>query len=138
MQPGGGGANGGLVVNNLDTGNNARGGVQAHAPSAASSLPDTQQLIEQGVGELQALRREAASDPQAQRQIQQLIGDMEHLDLRRFPGNPAMIEHIHQQLLSDVDSLELQLRRNLDAQQQGEIRASQAADDSARGLRGAR
>jgi hypothetical protein len=35
-----------------------------------------------------------------------------------------MVEHIHQQLLSDIDTLELQLRQGLDAQQSGQIRST--------------
>jgi hypothetical protein len=123
-QRAGGGNRDGLVVDNLDTGNNARGGAQAHARAEPQASPDTQRLIEQGVGELQALRRQTAGDPESERQIQQLISEMQHLDLRRFPGNPAMIEQIHAQLLSDVDSLELQLRHKLDTQQAAEIRAA--------------
>ncbi len=123
-QRAGAGNRDGLVDNNLDTGNNARSGVQAHARAPSEAAPDTQRLIEQGVGELQALRRATAGDPESERQIQQLISEMQHLDLRRFPGNPAMIEQIHAQLLSDVDSLELQLRRKLDGQQAAEIRAA--------------
>jgi len=34
-----------------------------------------------------------------------------HLDLRRFPGNPAMVEELHHRLLSGLDTLELTLRR---------------------------
>jgi hypothetical protein len=59
-----------------------------------------------------------------QRQVQELITAMEHLDLRRFPGNPAMVEELHQRLLSGVDTLELQLRRNLDDTRPGQIRSA--------------
>jgi hypothetical protein len=122
-QPGGGGGTRAFVDNNIDTGGNARPGAQAHAPAQVASLHDGQQLIRQGLGELQGLRAQAGTDPAAQRQIQQLIDEMQHLDLRRFPGNPQMVEHIHQQLLSDLDTLELQLRQGLDAQQSGQIRS---------------
>ena len=47
---------------------------------------------------------------------------MEHLDLRRFPGNPAMVEELHQRLLSGLDTLELQVRRNLDDKGSAQIR----------------
>jgi hypothetical protein len=56
--------------------------------------------------------------------VQELITAMEHLDLRRFPGNPAMVEELHQRLLSGVDALELQLRRNLDDRRPGQIRST--------------
>jgi HPt (histidine-containing phosphotransfer) domain-containing protein len=123
-QPGGGGGTRAFVDNNIDTGGNARPGVQAHAPAQVASLRDGQQLIRQGIGELQGLRAQAGTDADAQRQIQQLINEMQHVDLRRFPGNPQMVEHIHQQLLSDIDTLELQLRQGLDAQQSGQIRST--------------
>jgi hypothetical protein len=123
-QPGGGGGTRAFVDNNIDTGGNARPGVQAHAPAQVASLRDGQQLIRQGLGELQGLRQQAGTDAEVQRQIQQLIAEMQHLDLRRFPGNPQMVEHIHQQLLSDIDTLELQLRQGLDAQPSDRIRSA--------------
>jgi hypothetical protein len=47
---------------------------------------------------------------------------MRSLDPNRFPGNPALVEQIHQQLVSSVDALELQLRRQLDENRGGTIR----------------
>ncbi len=38
-----------------------------------------------------------------------LIQEMQRLDPRRFPGNPALVEQLHAQVLNDVDKLELQL-----------------------------
>jgi hypothetical protein len=121
-RPGGGGYSGAFVDNNIDTGNNARSGGSSRAPvDAPQPGPDRQALIEQGLGELHALHGQGMNDVQTEREIQQLISEMQHLDLRRFPGNPAMVEHIHQQLLSDVDTLELQLRRRLEEQQSDQI-----------------
>jgi len=37
---------------------------------------------------------------------------MQGLDPRRFLGNPEMVEHMRQQVLSAMDRLELQLARN--------------------------
>jgi hypothetical protein len=47
---------------------------------------------------------------------------MRNLDPSRFPGNPALVEQMHQQLVSGVDALELQLRRKMDENQGGTIR----------------
>jgi hypothetical protein len=47
---------------------------------------------------------------------------MRNLDPSRFPGNPALVEQMHQQLVSNVDALELQLRRQLDENRGGTIR----------------
>jgi hypothetical protein len=108
----------------LDTGNNARPGSRAAAAGQPTPAGDPQQLIQQGVSELNQLRRETSNDPEVQRQIQDLITAMEHLDLRRFPGNPAMVEELHQRLLSGVDTLELRLRRGGDDKKPGQIRSA--------------
>jgi hypothetical protein len=76
------------------------------------------------VSELNQLRRQTSNDPEVQRQIQELITAMEHLDPRRFPGNPAMVEELHQRLLSGVDTLELRLRRDVDDKKPGQIRGT--------------
>jgi hypothetical protein len=47
---------------------------------------------------------------------------MRNLDPKRFPGNPALVEQMHQQLVSEVDALELQLRRQLEEGHGGTIR----------------
>jgi hypothetical protein len=121
-RPGGGAV--GFVDNNIDTGNNARGGSRSNVPpNTEPAGADTEARIQQGLGELRALRQQMAQDPETRRQVQQLIYAMEHLDPRRFPGNPQMIEEIQQQLLGDVDALDLQLRRNLADAESGNIRS---------------
>jgi hypothetical protein len=114
----------GTLYGNFDTGDNARPGTPRGAPAQQTPAIDTQQAIQQGLNELTQLGRNVANDPEMQRQIQELITAMEHLDLRRFPGNPAMVEELHQRLLSGVDTLELQLRRNLDDKRPGQIRGA--------------
>jgi hypothetical protein len=108
----------------IDTGNNARPGPPTAAAGQPTPAGDPQQTIQQGLSELNQLRRETSSDPEVQRQIQELITAMEHLDLRRFPGNPAMVEELHQRLLSGVDTLELRLRRDADDKKPGQIRST--------------
>jgi hypothetical protein len=120
----GGGNRNGTLYGDFDTGGNARPGTPRGAPAQQTPAVDNQQAIVQGLNELTRLRREVANDPELQRQVQQLITAMEHLDLRRFPGNPAMVEELHQRLLSGVDTLELQLRRNLDDKRPGQIRSA--------------
>jgi len=121
---GGAGARNGTLYGDYDTGNNARPGPPRGAPAQQTPAVDNQQTIQQGLSELTRLRRAVANDPEMQRQIQELITAMEHLDLRRFPGNPAMVEELHQRLLSGVDTLELQLRRSLDDKRPGQIRSA--------------
>jgi hypothetical protein len=123
--PGGGRyADGGYDPGWIDTGNNARPGSATAAARQSTPAGDPQQLIQQGLSELNQLRRETSNDPEVQRQIQELITAMEHLDLRRFPGNPAMVEELHQRLASGVDTLELRLRRDVDDKKPGQVRST--------------
>jgi hypothetical protein len=71
---------------------------------------------------LNQMRPAVADNPEAKQQLQQLIEEMRNLDPSRFPGNPALVEQMHQQLVSGVDALELQLRKQLDASKGGTIR----------------
>ncbi len=118
----GGGAYNGTVYGGMNTGNNL-----GQLPSPAS--PDTtpvppERAYQEGVAELDKLRQEVKDDPEALRQVQELIREMQRLDPSRFPGNPALVEQLHDQVLGDVDKLELQLRRNLDSKQAGQVRGT--------------
>jgi hypothetical protein len=126
-QAGAGGRNG-TLYGDFDTGNNARPGTPRSAPAQQTPTVDNQKVVQQGLSELAQLRKEVANDPEAQRQVQELITAMEHLDLGRFPGNPAMVEELHQRLLSGVDTLELQLRRKADDKRPGQIRSADSLE----------
>ena len=45
------------------------------------------------------------------KEIEALTRQMQNLDPSRFPGNPAMVEQMHREVLSSVDRLELELQR---------------------------
>jgi hypothetical protein len=72
---------------------------------------------------LNQLRQLARNDPAALKEIQDLVKEMQRLDPSRFPGNPAMVEQLHTEVLSGVDKLELQLRRGAD-DPAGQVRTS--------------
>jgi hypothetical protein len=74
--------------------------------------------------ELNQLHHLAQNDPAALKEIQDLARQMQRLDPRRFPGNPAMVEQLHTEVLSGVDKLELQLRHDSDDQTPGQVRAT--------------
>ncbi|MGH9519199.1 MAG: hypothetical protein ACRD2D_06095, partial [Terriglobales bacterium] len=95
---------------------------QAVAPQAGPNPSDTQRAIEQDLAALNRLRPALPQDAATQRQFQDLIRMTKGLDPSRFPGNPAMLAEMHQQLLSSVDALELQIRKRLDDSQGGQIR----------------
>jgi hypothetical protein len=72
--------------------------------------------------ELDGLRRELRSEPASLPDIQTLMRDLQRLGPGNFPGNPALVEQLRAQALTSVDRIELRLRRDLDAEQPGQIR----------------
>lgn len=108
---GGRGADG-TVWGNINTGNNRYRQPGQRPPTDTSSNPaDTARSYQQGVKELNQLRQLVQSDPEAAKEVAELSRQMQLLDPSRFPGNPAMIEQMHREVLSSIDRLELQLQR---------------------------
>jgi hypothetical protein len=118
---GGAGYRNGALYGDLDTGNTRITG-RAVAPYQGPNPADTQRQIDQGLNLLNQVRPAVQDSPEAKQQLQALIEEMRNLDPRRFPGNPALVEQMRQQLISAVDALELQLRHQLDKNQGGTIR----------------
>jgi len=104
-----------------DTGNTHISG-QAVAPQQGPNPADAQGEINQGLNLLNQVRAVVQDSPEARQELQSLIDQMRNLDPSRFPGNPALVEQMHQQLVSGVDALELQLRRQLEENRGGTIR----------------
>ena len=122
----GGGDRGGYRnYGNVDTGNNSEL-LQPVGPNTAPIPGELQRNIEQNVEELNQLRQTLQDDPEAIRQVDSLIQEMQRLDPRRFPGNPALVEQLHAQVLNDVNKLELQLRRQAN-DKSGQIRSTDSA-----------
>ena len=111
---GGGGGADGTVWGNINTGNNRYGQAgQRPVPLDASGNPaDTERTYQQSMRELNQLRQMVQGDPQATKDVQELTRQMQQLDPSRFPGNPAMVEQMHREVLSSVDRIELQLQRD--------------------------
>ncbi|HKO18687.1 MAG TPA: hypothetical protein VJU82_07355 [Acidobacteriaceae bacterium] len=121
---------GGAVANyNVDTGgqryNSAR---DPRSPQAGPSPADTERFIQQGIGELGQLRQMAKTDPAVQKQIDDLVKEMQKLDPSRFPGNPEVVEALHAKVMNDVDKLELELRRDSNVPEDGQVRTGKSAD----------
>jgi hypothetical protein len=116
----GGGANG-TAFGNLDTGNNTPRGGSPVQPDNSAVPP--QRAYDDSLRDLNQLRQAVRDNPDMAKQVQELIQEMEHLDPSRFPGNPALVEQLHSQVLADVDKLELQLRRQLDDKDAGQVRS---------------
>jgi hypothetical protein len=111
---GGGRNSDGTVGGNINTGNNRYGQPgQRSAPTDASDNPaDTERIYRQSMRALNHLRQMVRNDPEAAKEISELARQMQQLDPSRFPGNPAMVEQMHREVLSSVDRLELQLQRD--------------------------
>ena len=119
--PAGGRGERGNAYGGMDTGNTRIQG-RAVAPQTAANPADAQREIDQGLNLLNGVRAAVEDSPEARRELQTLIDEMRNLDPRRFPGNPGLVEQMHQQLASGIDALELQLRRQLEERQGGSIR----------------
>jgi hypothetical protein len=117
---------GGSVANyNVDTGGQKYSTTRSSsAPQLGPNPADTQRFVEQGMSELTQLRTLAKGDPAAEKEIADLTREMQQLDPSRFVGNPAMVEELHTKVLNDVDKLELQLRRDPNQPQVGQVRTA--------------
>jgi hypothetical protein len=123
------GGGGGVANYNVDTGGQQYNTTRdPRAPQVGPNPADTERFIQQGIGELNQLRQLAKSDPAVQKQIDELAKEMQKLDPSRFPGNPAMVEELHAKVLNDVDKLELQLRRDPNTPQEGQVRTGKSPD----------
>lgn len=124
---GNGGSRGGegTAWGNINTGNNHfdHNGRRTVTPDNLGIPGGGESAYRDGLTELNQLRQLTKSDPEALKEIQDLVREMQRLDPSRFPGNPAMVEQLHTQVLSGVDKLELQLRRSSD-EQSGQVRTS--------------
>ena len=50
--------------------------------------------------------------------------ELKRLDPSRYPGNPELVERIRSQILPALEQMELQMRRQLDDEQGGQVRNS--------------
>jgi hypothetical protein len=87
---------------------------------------DIERAYQEALRDLNELRQTVHGEPEKLGDIQELLRELSRLDPRRFPGNPVMIEQLHAQVLSSVDKIELQLRREMDGKQPGQVRSGAA------------
>jgi FtsZ-binding cell division protein ZapB len=98
-------------------------GSGADTPLAEARSADSAPIYAEGMRDLDRLRRSVGDDPEARRQVDELIRSMQRLDPKRFPGNPAMIDELYARVVSGVDKLELQLRHVPDEGEPAEVRS---------------
>jgi hypothetical protein len=101
------------VWNNINTGNNRYGSPhqQSGPPGAAEGSADIERDYQLGMRELNQLHQMVTTDPQAAKDIAELTRQMQHLDPSRFPGNPAVVDQMHREILTSLDRIELRLER---------------------------
>ncbi|MCS7023548.1 MAG: DUF4175 domain-containing protein [Bryobacteraceae bacterium] len=79
----------------------------------------------EGLRDLQEIRQSLReTDMETAAQVAELIREMQRLDPSRFPGNPALLEQLRAQLLPDLEQMEIQIRRQLEEKQGGQVRTS--------------
>ena len=120
--------NGGNYNNWIDTGNNTDPNRASHLDNGninTNNPGDAQAQINQGLNELSQLRQDMANDPETASQIDALMEEVKKLDPKRFPGNQAMVDELHNRVLNDVDRLEMQLRsKGETGDQSGQVRST--------------
>jgi hypothetical protein len=111
---GGGPNSDGTAWNNVNTGNNRYGppGQPSVSPETSGNPADSERTFRQSMNVLNQLRQLVRDDPEATKRVAELARQMQLLAPSRFPGNPAMLEQMHREVLSAVDRLELQLQRD--------------------------
>ncbi len=114
VRNGGGHNSDGTLRNSINTGNNRYGqpGQPTASADTSGNRPDTERTFRQSMHALNQLRQMVRDDPEALKDVAELARQMQLLDPSRFPGNPAMLEQMHREVLSSVDRLELQLQRH--------------------------
>lgn len=111
VQTGAGGAADGTAWNNVNTGNNtyASGGMFPAPTSGSGNPQDSERFIQQQMHDLEQLRRTLRGDPNLSKEIRDLTQRMQSLDPKRFPGNPALVDQMRNEMLGSIDRMELQL-----------------------------
>jgi hypothetical protein len=115
------GGNGGPAYGGMNAGNNIYNYGQMPSPADGYANSAPQQAYRDSMAQLDQLRQTVKDDPESLRQVQDLIREMQKLDPSRFPGNPAMIEDLHNRVMADVDKLALELRRASEGKSAGQV-----------------
>lgn len=95
-------------------------------PPPGSDFRAIEQAYREGLRDLAALRQSMRDHPELAGDVQELIRQMQRLDPKRFPGNPALVEQLRKQLLPTLEHVELRLRRQLEDAGEGQVRSGLA------------
>ena len=111
----------------MNPGGYADPGLDPRRQAQPLSQAEMERLYQEAMRQLNDLRQAYRDEPATLGDIQGLIRQMQSLDPSRFPGNPALVEQLHTQVLASVDRLELQLRRQAEDQQGGQVRSGDSS-----------
>lgn len=123
MMGGGGGDRRGEfgAMNNGDRQVNLpNGGLNGMERTYREGLRDLQQL-RQAIGQQQQGQQNSNGDDLG-KDVEALIRQMQQIDPSKFPGNPALVERIRSQVLPAMEQLEVQLRRQVEEQNSGQVK----------------
>ncbi len=102
-----------------------QGDWQALPPASGIRPPNEAEIAriyQQSLRDLADLRQALAGDPGTVRDIQDLLAEMQRIDPSRFPGNPLLLERLRNEVLPALEQIELQVRRQVEDQQGGQVR----------------
>jgi hypothetical protein len=129
-----GGQEGGSGMNRDNGGQYSRSGVQSRGDGRSYSalndgtLRGMEDAYSRAMDQLNRLRDvEGGAGMESKEELDSLLRDMQRLDPKRFPGNPALLSAMEREILPRLEQLELRLRRELDLNPQGQIRSQQRA-----------
>jgi len=101
---------------------------QANLPNGG--LNGLERTYREGMRDLQQLRQAIGQQQQGQqsggddlgKDVEALIRQMQQIDPSKFPGNPELVERIRSQVLPAMEQLEVQLRRQVEEQNSGQVK----------------
>jgi len=86
-----------------------------------------EQAFREGMRDLQSMRSQLSGEsPELAREVNDMIRELQRLDPARFKGNPELVEQLRSQVLAGLEQIELQLRRQLDDKNAGQVRSTVA------------
>lgn len=92
----------------------------------ATDVRAVEQAYRQSLRDLAELRQALGERPELASDVQELIRQMQRLDPKRFPGNPALVEQLRIELLPTLEHVELRLRRQLEGSAEAQARSGPA------------
>lgn len=95
--------------------------------SADGVQRELEQAYDDAFRQLRQMRGGEFASDETQSELDRILREMQRLDPRQFPGNPALLGRIETEILPQLEQLELKLRRQLDAASGAQARTGSSA-----------